>query len=122
MKNYGNMVMKYASSKAASKYKPIYANSLADYETVQLADLERFLAEDMVTPKHLDNQGHYDALIAGQRAQIEAEVARIKAQQPKDKAPKKVVVKEPVKEVVKEVGAKKATVKTTKIVAKKKVK
>ena len=80
MKNYGNMVKKYASGKVSFKYKPIVAKSNAEYELRQLADLERFLKEDMITPKHLDNQAHYDALIAGQRKILEAEVARLKGQ------------------------------------------
>ena len=80
MREYPNFVRKYTSNKASIKYGPIEAENETEYNTKQLADLERFLKEDSQTPVNKDNQLLYDNLAAAQRKVIEAEIARIKGQ------------------------------------------
>ena len=80
MKTYPNLVLKYAPRKAAAKYKSIEAANDVEYNKAQLADLKRFLKDDLKAPVNKDNQLHMDARVASQRKIIESEIARIEGQ------------------------------------------
>lgn len=80
MKAYPNIVLKYASRKAAAKYKSIEAENEKEYNKVQLADLKRFLKDDLKSPVNKDNQLHMDARVASQKKIIESEISRLEGQ------------------------------------------
>ena len=88
MKQYGNMVKKYASGDVAGKYDNIIAESEAEFRKKQVADLER-LKNDFSAPRHPDNQQHYDSLVDKQKKEIRNEIKRLNTQIEQEAKPKK---------------------------------
>jgi len=98
MKNYGNLVAKYVAGNKSSKYPPILAKSLDEYNKKQLADLERFLKDDflIVLDPYLCNPADHAKNLAIHKKAIQAEIARLKGQ-----VKKVVKMESEVKKVVK---------------------